>query len=867
MRHIPLLPLILLLTCVTACSPEQRCYRDEDCDGKKICNAEGACQYKCRTKDDCGTGFTCKDHECVLDSEHGGGGGGTVIKKYVCPDGMVSIEDTYCIDAYEASKPDATATSEGSDTSRAESKAGVRPWRIGDNNAGAQAACEAAGKRLCTAAEWEFSCHGVNNTVYGYGDTYDPAICNGLDTFGNPGFHIMPTGSFPGCTNGWGVYDMSGNLWEHTADGSGRTVRGGAFNCVDSAGNHRCSYVPTSWTPSAMGFRCCADGEIVEETIPDEEENTPQARLLPSWGVPVGGDAGGDFFSRPGIQRLFAQTDDPADTMTDASTNLYDAADADDDILDALSNIAPIEDDELDFSETPTESTVNTGFSAAELGVITGECEPAEKSIKLALIQWDVDDQRPYAIRRLKAAHACHPQNEEVLRTLGIAYAKQGNTAWALRILVPYSEAHPDDCEAIAWTAWIQSQLALPQESQETLSKAGNCGDKKLDARLKLVGVFNDLSSEDTKQAQKTLRAIQKSDELFSSDADAALSMSKTLGIAPDPNFSWSAELGVGYASNAVSGSPNDPTLIAKKLNSGFLDGDLRLTLDPVHNYWLHPVAEGKMNGRLLFSKDTRDSSYLDLSLRIGLTANTQNTKIGLWYSPESLIMHGGDRYDDGPLLFYTGHRLELDVELYRWLYLFAGYGRRIFRQQVRTRHELDIGAGGYHSLVQGLGLTWGATYRQWLSEGKMYDLYGTNLTLALDYRLSSDWIFKLNGAFAYDAYPDSKGYFADQDARKETSLKGTLQVWSPAFAGIRFGAQFKASRRWSSADDYDFVDYRGLVSIKWTGDLYFYTPEKRDNDPYALPWDIETDRASERIRDIIRQDEDMQRSSSCLQN
>ena len=859
---------LIFLTLLTSCSPEQRCYRDEDCDGIKICNAVGECQYKCLKKEDCGTGFLCEKHECVLDPNYdpGGGGGGTVVKRFVCPDGMVSIEDTYCIDPYEASKPDATATSEGKDESHAVSKAGVRPWRIGDNNAGAQAACEAAGKRLCTATEWEFSCHGVNNTVYGYGDTYDPAICNGIDTFGNPGFKIMPTGSFPDCTNGWGVYDMSGNLWEHTAGGNAKTVRGGAYNCVDSRGNHRCSYVPMTWTPLALGFRCCADGEIIEETIPDDDSGEPQASLMPRSEDQKKDERDGDFFTQTDIWKLFAQADGQTDVMTDASLNMYDAESSDDDILDALSTIAPIEDDELVIPETETESQFYAD-DVFEDAAPSGPCIPPEESLAQAFSLWNDDDQRAEAIHILKTARACHPQNAEVLRMLGVTYAKQGNTAWALRILVPYLHAHPEDCEAIAWTAWIQSQAAMLQESEETLSKAGNCGDRKLNARLKLVGVFNDMSAEDTKQAQKEIQAVQKEDELFSSDAEAALSMSRTLGIAPDPNFSWSAELGIGYASNAVSGSPNDPTLIEKTLASGLLDGDLRLTLDPVKNYWLHPIAEGKLNGRLLFSKDTMDSSYLDLSLRIGLTAISKNAKFGLWYSPESLIMHGGDRYDDGPLLFYTGHRLELDIEVYKWLYLFAGYGRRLFRQQVRTRHELDIGAGGHHTLVQGLGLTWGATYRQWISEGKMYDLYGTNLTIALDYRLSADWIFKLSGAFAYDAYPDSKGYFTELDSRKETSLKGTLQAWSPAFAGVRFGAQFKASRRWSSADAYDFVDYRGLLSIKWTGDLYFYTPSKRDNDPYALPWDIETDRASERIRDIIRQDEDMQRSSSCLQN
>ena len=34
--------------------------------------------------------------------------------------------------------------------------------------------CEAQGKRLCSAQEWEKACKGPLNFVYSYGDTFDP---------------------------------------------------------------------------------------------------------------------------------------------------------------------------------------------------------------------------------------------------------------------------------------------------------------------------------------------------------------------------------------------------------------------------------------------------------------------------------------------------------------------------------------------------------------------------------------------------------------------------------------------------------------------------------------------------------------------
>ena len=218
---------------LAACFVDQRCFRGSDCDPGQICGPEGLCV----------TGGLDPD------------GGGPI----TCPAEMANVADLFCVDLYEASRPDATATAEGSDSSAATSRKGVLPWQV-SSNAAAAAACKAAGKRLCTPAEWQVACQGLAKTTYAYGDTYDKKICNGIDAFGPSKFHLAPTGSFPGCKNTWGAFDLNGNVWERVAGGSGMTVRGGAFNCGDSRTYHRCDYIPNDWKPAALGFRCCARG-------------------------------------------------------------------------------------------------------------------------------------------------------------------------------------------------------------------------------------------------------------------------------------------------------------------------------------------------------------------------------------------------------------------------------------------------------------------------------------------------------------------------------------------------------------------------------------------------------------------------------
>lgn len=240
MRALPWLTLWPLLLAAPACVVSERCFRSQDCKQGESCNAEGRCVA---ARLDLGPR---PDGRPPL----------------VCAKEMARIAETFCIDLFEASRPDATEGSAGSDASRATSRKGVLPWQV-TSNAEAENACRAAGKRLCTPTEWELACKGPKKTTYGYGDSYEAKTCNGIDAFPEWEFHLAPTGSFTGCTNGWGVHDLNGNLWEHVAGGSEKTIRGGAYNCSDSKTLHRCDYIPASWEPTARGFRCCSEGTPV----------------------------------------------------------------------------------------------------------------------------------------------------------------------------------------------------------------------------------------------------------------------------------------------------------------------------------------------------------------------------------------------------------------------------------------------------------------------------------------------------------------------------------------------------------------------------------------------------------------------------
>jgi len=222
-----------------------------------------------------------------------------------CPADMALVGDRVCVDRWEGSIVEVVPGGaerlwspyvpiDGHESSvRAVSRAGVIPQGYISGKQ-AEGACRSSGKRLCSGGEWQNACRGPEQTQFPYGADRHAGVCNddirpvhpvpeagvllGLrpGSLWSEGMNqaiinqlpdtLLPTGDRAECTNGYGVFDMVGNLHEWVDDPDG-TFRGGYY--MDTSHNGEgCAYATTAhdftYHDYSTGFRCCMDPDSVE---------------------------------------------------------------------------------------------------------------------------------------------------------------------------------------------------------------------------------------------------------------------------------------------------------------------------------------------------------------------------------------------------------------------------------------------------------------------------------------------------------------------------------------------------------------------------------------------------------------------------
>jgi hypothetical protein len=497
-----------------------------------------------------------------------------------------------------------------------------------------------------------------------------------------------------------------------------------------------------------------------------------------------------------------------------------------------------------------------------------------------------------------------HPESAELHLLLARAYLDLGNTVWARRVLYQAARgSHDKDCQVRAWLIWIhlsKAELDLARSLLDEEGCPGADGTSSTAGRWHLLRATLARHQQQLDPARAEVLAARDASTLLPEDHDLLAWLDSGYarpGVLPPVQLR--AEVGMGYTTNGVMSSPVDPSSpgAATETDSQAMTLDLLASFEPPWGRRFRPLLEAGLRSLVLFESRVKDYTYFNMSLRPGVA---MGRALRLYYRGQLFLLTGDDKFDDGPRWFYETHRAELEWNASSRLSLWAGGGRSIFRETPRTRTEIDGGVG-LSLQPWRLRVLTAVSIRGHLAANtadccdptgscscKPYNLFGATL-LGSATMPAGPLSLRARLVLSLDYLPDSAGYFDPDGAlgrsapahggaaplpsahnRRDLLVKGGVEVWSPAWHGLRAGVSYEVSHRNSTASLYEYTDHRVLARVRWRMGWDPWAPGKATPPKGHVPLPYGVSRAGggledERIQDLLRQEDAAQRGSSCI--
>jgi hypothetical protein len=498
------------------------------------------------------------------------------------------------------------------------------------------------------------------------------------------------------------------------------------------------------------------------------------------------------------------------------------------------------------------------------------ECDaPCERAAAARLI--DAGAPRE-AVVRLRGALTRFPDDPELPLLLARAYLADGNLFWAERSLRDALARRPNDPGVLTWLACVHVRQGDPELAAADLAAAPPAAEGPAHARLRLAGALVARMRGDDAAARAALAGVPRGASLYPEDLPLWRHLRRALDAWWLDPVSGSLDGGVGHTSNALAGSPTDPGSSGGPSALGLLD--LRSRLAPPARGVLRPVFDLEAEGELIGDEEVRDLSSVTAALRPGVLIGMGERRLLAAYRREALWLDQSEsRYADA-------HRLELELEDSGGRVAALGAGRRIYRDEYRTRWEGDLGIGALLRLRTGAPAAVGVTARLADATAPAWDQRGATAAAATRFELGRGFAARVALAASWDEYPHSGGLagllaFGTTERRRDLLGRLTVAAIGPAWRGARPLLEVRATRRDSTADDlpgfdFDFTETRVSLRVQWRFAADPWAPHLAQPAGHVpLDWGLGKGDGGEqeRILDLLRQDEELRRGSSCHVN
>ena len=472
----------------------------------------------------------------------------------------------------------------------------------------------------------------------------------------------------------------------------------------------------------------------------------------------------------------------------------------------------------------------------------------------------------------LRRAAAKQPKSELIALARADAYLNEENPFWALKVLGEFMVAHPPACASRALAARIHIQQANLDQAEQLVSSPDCDQPQETKVRALLLKAQIAELRGDTKTARANVFEARALGRRYEEDDDQLRVLITRYDPYRLPTASWNLDFASGGTSHGMAGVPAD--LVAPRAigGSSLLVLNLRTRLVFSQAPTPRAFADAELRLTQLFATPNRSLSTRQPTLRIGLMIGREQPRLIAAYAYDFVHLEGGDAGVPGPLLYSEAHRAEYQLKVTPWVTAVGSVGGRIFQESDRTRFESEHGLVADIAVSETLQLTMGASWHVYKAQRRVFDQNGIAGLVGLGILTPQGFELRETISLVGDVYPASQNFFDPlrSERRKDLLLRIGAELWAPDVHGVRLGFGYDYTDRNSTAHDYDYADHRALLHLRWQSDSDKLSGT-RISAPGRIPMRYDSGKtkgASQpkaEVSDVLRQDETVRRSSSCL--
>jgi len=478
-------------------------------------------------------------------------------------------------------------------------------------------------------------------------------------------------------------------------------------------------------------------------------------------------------------------------------------------------------------------------------------------------------DQARELLRRMAALQ---PKSELLALARADAYLNDKNPFWALKILSEFMAANPPACASRALAARIHIQQANLDQAEQLLDTR-DCEqpeESKLRSLLLKAQIAELRGNRTAAEAQVKQAAALR--HRYEEDDDLLQRLTAVYDPYRQPTVGWTLDLAGGGTSYGLAGVPVDMVAPRGLGGSALLAVELRVRAMFSQQTRLRTFADAELKATQLLATPNSSLSIRQPTVRVGLMLGRGQPNLVAAYAYDFVDIQGGGAGVPGPRIDSEGHRVEYQLRITPWATAAGSIGGRLFEDLDRTRFESDHGIVANLSLAENVRLMFGASGHVYKAQRRVYDQTGAAGFLGLDVSMTKGFELRETLSLTGDVYPASRGFFEPlrNEQREDLLVRVGAELWSPETHGLRFAMGYAYTNRNSTANDFDYADHRAMLHLQWQSDSDQMST-RRISKQGRIPIHYDDSDAKPatqpavEVREILKQDETIRRSSSCL--